>query len=101
MQSDKYETGEDFGDLHPYIGTGRERMSTHYVRYAKVPAFKDRFACQGSCHDFGSAHISGWNVVMADGSVHSQDYGTSLWVHWAQGSIAGGEQDQDGDPLAE
>ena len=88
-QPEFYEQGTEKGDLRPYVGGPGPSMS--YVRFAKGPLQKDRNNCQPTCHDFGSAHPGGWNVVMADGSVQSYSFGQSQFVHWARASIAAGE----------
>ena len=44
-----------------------------------------------ACHNFGSAHFSGWNISMADGSVRSMNYDMDIELHRALASIAGGE----------
>ena len=86
----------DFGDLGPWAGSPDKCVD--YVRFARNPLTPDRASCQGSCHDFGSPHVGGWNAVMADGSVHSFGFGMNLAVHMAQASIAGGEKGER-DPL--
>jgi len=45
-----------------------------------------------ACHDFGSAHISNWNMAMADGSVRALSYALELRVHKSFASINGNDQ---------
>ena len=46
----------------------------------------------GNCHqNFGSAHTSGFNAVLCDGSVHSLSYDIDLFVWSAAGTRANGE----------
>lgn len=92
MDSLKYTNGEDVGDRAPIAGlVDNFGAANSYVRFAAKMAVKDiPDNCQ-SCHDFGSAHPSTWNVVMADGSVHSKSYDMSFELHRAWASINGQE----------
>ena len=98
MRPRHYEESGVFGDRKdaPLWGaTGRlaPKESLSYTRIAHAQVYKDRnLVCLEACHGFGSAHTGGWNVVMADGAVVTQRYGTNRLVHQAQGSIAGGEK---------
>ena len=99
MNADKYHTGDDFGDTVSYLGWSFADLglvtvlqSNSYVRYAtEAQTFRDRANCLASCHDFGSAHASSWNVALADGAVRSMNYGLANHLHMAFGSIGGGE----------
>ena len=96
LQPAFYETGAgDPGDIYTYLGQttlGRYTTSSMaYVRYAVDGVAQDRDQCLESCHSFGSAHPAGWNSVMADGSVQTNDYGMSRIVHWARATISGAE----------
>ena len=78
MQQEEYETGGDFGDLAPFwgrTGSGQFAEINSYVRQARTTTFRDRHdSCIDACHEFGSAHQSGWNLVACDGSVRSLSY---------------------------
>ena len=97
MDPEKYETGNDFGDLGPYFGLQQyDMISASYVRYGAGQPLRDRVdSCIDGCHSFGSAHVSGWNVAMSDGSVRTMTYSLSPVVHFAFASIGGGETFQD------
>jgi prepilin-type N-terminal cleavage/methylation domain-containing protein len=92
MDSDKYTNGTDFGDRGPIMGCAQlEAGANANVRFAaRAPRADHKSSCT-NCHDFGSAHFSGWNVAMADGSVRSMMYELDITVHRALASIAGGE----------
>ena len=91
MDAEKYETGQDFGDRGGIIGL-RGELQGGYVRTGAASPFKDRpGACESACHDFGSAHPGGWNVVMADASVHTKAYALPLSVNLAHTTIRGSE----------
>ena len=86
MNPDEYESGKDFGDTGPFIAWARNSV----IRSAAGTTFRDRTGnCEGSCHNFGSAHVSFWNVVMCDGSVQNKDYAMSRAVHHANATIRG------------
>ncbi|WP_153557825.1 DUF1559 domain-containing protein [Roseimaritima sediminicola] len=90
----QYTSGECQGDQVPLAGDPRSNDTpSTYLRYAVRQARQDsarRNDCL-VCHDFGSAHRGGWNVVMADGSVRSQSFTMDLSLHQALASIQGGE----------
>ncbi len=92
MDSEKYTTGTDFGDRGPIMGCAQlEAGANANVRFAsRSPRMDHKTSCT-NCHDFGSAHFSGWNVTMADGSVRSMSYDLDLLVHRALASIDRGE----------
>ena len=94
LQSDMYQSGRDFGDRAPIWGrTNSPESEVHnYIRTARSVPFRDRPGhCESACHEFGSAHTSGWNVAMADGSVTTQAYATNQLIHAAFATIAGAE----------
>ena len=62
-----------------------------YVRFA-VARLRETFPTTAmSCHDFGSAHPTTWNVSMADGSVRSHGYDMDVVLHRMLASIDGQE----------
>ena len=94
MQSENYLTGQDFGDRAPIWGrTLSPQTETHaLVRVARDVPYRDREGdCNAACHNYGSAHTGGWNVVMADGAVRSNAYNMHIYVHRSQASINGSE----------
>ena len=93
IDSNKYTTGDGFGDGAPIIATQDTiwGAANNYVRFAiDVPA-QDRAGICLSCHDIGSAHSGSWNVAMADGSVRTLSYGMDIETHHALASIHGDE----------
>lgn len=92
MDSQRYITGDCFGDRAPIAGMKESRVSTHsYVRYAaRQPALDSVDNCL-VCHDFGSAHPAGWNAAMSDGSVRLLSYTMDIEVHRANASVDGRE----------
>ncbi len=96
MDVAKYQTGEDVGDRAPIAGlTDNPGASNSYVRFAARPASVDVVDNCLACHDFGSAHFTGWNMSMADGSVHSFSYSMDLVLHRAMATIDGQEPETD------
>ena len=93
MDPSKYQSGDDFGDSAPYFGRQSYWAGIKsYVRHATGRPFSDRTdACVDACHSFGAAHVGGWNVAMADGSVQTMSFSVASEVHYALGSISGGE----------
>ena len=92
MNSDKYQTGTDFGDRGPAMGWVDNNTATNsIVRFAARPTVKDHVGSCTACHDFGSAHPGVWNAALGDGSVRSIAYEIDLRVHRANASIDGGE----------
>ncbi len=99
MNTENYANGKDFGDRAPIVGwADQEGGVNSYVRFAARPPSIDRTGSCLACHDFGSAHATGWNAVFADGSVRSIDYAIDPSIHRAYGSMAGGETAPMADP---
>lgn len=92
MDSQRYTTGNCFGDRAPLAGYKDTAISSHsYVRYAaRQPALDSVDNCL-VCHDFGSAHPAGWNVAMIDGSVRLVGFNQDLEIHRAHASVDGRE----------
>jgi prepilin-type N-terminal cleavage/methylation domain-containing protein len=84
---DNYETGNDAGDNSSIY----ECRKATCVRFAKRVPGRDVPAAEAcwSCHNFGSAHLTHWNVVYCDGSVHSLSYEMNFATHQALASRAG------------
>ncbi len=98
METVRYETGDDHGDRTPIAGLDDTQGAANtYVRFASLAAEQDVEDRCTSCHNFGSAHFSGWNMAMADGSVHSLTYSMDLVLHRALASIDGEEPATDFD----
>tara|TARA_R110002049_G_scaffold4601_5_gene32022 strand:+ start:39230 stop:40147 length:918 start_codon:yes stop_codon:yes gene_type:complete len=92
MDSQKYDTGDCFGDRSPLVGWTQARTATHsYVRYAALTPKLDRKDNCLACHNFGSAHPAGWNAAMSDGSVRLQSFSLDLELHRAMASVDGRE----------
>lgn len=92
MDSQKYTTGDCFGDRAPLAGWKDTGISSHsYVRYASRPPKLDSVNSCLVCHEFGSAHPAGWNAAMADGSVRLMSFYQDLEVHRANASVDGRE----------
>lgn len=92
MDSLKYRTGDDFGDRSPIAGWHESPVSSHsYVRYAARQPNIDSIDNCLVCHDFGSAHPSGWNAAMIDGSVKTIDFKMDILIHRANASVDGQE----------
>ncbi|MEM1227398.1 MAG: DUF1559 domain-containing protein [Planctomycetota bacterium] len=92
MDSLRYDTGDCFGDRAPLAGYTETRITPHsYVRYAARTPRRDSPNNCLACHDFGSAHVAGFNMAMVDGSVRLIDYSIDLDVHRASASIDGRE----------
>jgi prepilin-type N-terminal cleavage/methylation domain-containing protein len=87
-----YETGRDVGDRGPVAGlAGYGAAANSYVRFAAQPGLADIQNNCRACHNFGSAHPTGWNMSMADGSVHALGYDMDISLHRALATIAGEE----------
>jgi prepilin-type N-terminal cleavage/methylation domain-containing protein len=92
MDTLKYLTGDDFGDRSPLAGLATNAGATNsYVRFAVQPPARDVSKNCMSCHNFGSAHSTSWNISMADGSVHSLSYDMDVKIHRALASVNGEE----------
>lgn len=92
MDSLHHTTGEDVGDRAPITGlTDNFGAANSYVRFAAKTPVKDVADNCQSCHDFGSAHDSSWNMAMADGSAHSMNYQMDVFLHRALAFINGEE----------
>ena len=89
-----YTDGTCQGDQIPIFGDPRSNDTpSSYVRYFVRPAVhdqKNRNNCL-VCHDFGSAHMGGWNVLLGDGSVRMQNYSMDFAVQQALATIGSGE----------
>jgi prepilin-type N-terminal cleavage/methylation domain-containing protein len=87
-----YTTGEDEGDRAPIAGLkDNYGAANSFVRFGVSPASQDIANTCQSCHNFGSAHPTTWNVSMADGSVHSVSYDLDVRLHRILASIDGQE----------
>jgi len=92
MDPNKYTAGDDVGDFAPIVGNKDAwGAANSYVRYAAEVPSQDRLGNCLSCHDFGSAHVGGWNATMGDGSVRTLSYAMRLTIHQALASIQGDE----------
>lgn len=92
MDPDEYTTGNCQGDQTPLAAdTDRHHAASQYVRYvATSPRLDRRDDCM-ICHEFGSAHPTGWMAMMADGSVNLFTYHQDLDVLRQLASIRGRE----------
>lgn len=92
MSSIRYKTGSDYGDRAPIVGMPEYYGVTNsYVRFIARGTHSDIPNSCTSCHDFGSAHIPGWNAVMTDGSIRTVSYNADIKILKAVASIAGQE----------
>jgi len=92
MSSIRYRTGSDYGDRAPIVGMPENHGVTNsYVRFIARGTHSDIPDSCTSCHDFGSAHIPGWNAVMTDGSIRTVSYSADMKILKAVASIAGQE----------
>lgn len=92
MSAEHYTTGQDVGDRAPIAGlTDNLGAANSYVRFAARPAARDVVKNCQSCHDYGSAHATTWNVSMADASVRAVSYEMDVHLHRALASINGHE----------
>jgi type II secretory pathway pseudopilin PulG len=92
MSSIRYKTGSDYGDRAPIAGMPEYYGVTNsYVRFIARGTHSDIPNSCTSCHDFGSAHIPGWNAVMTDGSIRTVSYNADMRILKAVASIAGQE----------
>lgn len=92
MSSVRYKTGSDYGDRAPIAGFPEYYGVTNsYVRFIARGSHSDIPDSCTSCHDFGSAHLPGWNGVMTDGSIRTISYSSDMNYLKSIASIAGGE----------
>jgi prepilin-type N-terminal cleavage/methylation domain-containing protein len=92
MDTLHYTSGEDVGDRAPIAGrSDNGGAANSYVRFAVSPPSRDVANNCFSCHNFGSAHATNWNVAMVDGSVRSFGYDMDVVVHRMLASIHGQE----------
>jgi prepilin-type N-terminal cleavage/methylation domain-containing protein len=93
MSNLRYSSGTDFGDRAPIAGFPEYHgVANSYVRFvgARETHIDIGDSCT-SCHEFGSAHTSGWNGAMADGSLRVFSYNADLAAMRALSSVAGSE----------
>ena len=92
MDKSRVSTGNCFGDVSPLIGYPDDDVCTSsYVRFvARGIAVDGNDSCI-TCHDFGSAHPSGFNAALCDGSIRSISYSMDLEILRQVASIQGGE----------
>lgn len=93
MSNLRYRAGTDYGDRAPIAGFPEyPGVANSYVRFV---GGRDNHVDIGdsctSCHEFGSAHSSGWNGAMADGSLRVFSYNADMVTMRALASIAGAE----------
>lgn len=92
MDTLHYHTGQDVGDRSPIAGLSNNfGAANSYVRFAASLPKRDIPNNCHSCHNFGSAHPTSWNMAMADGSVLSLSYAIDFSLHRAFASICGQE----------
>ncbi|MFO0914127.1 MAG: DUF1559 domain-containing protein [Pirellulales bacterium] len=95
MDKRHYTDGRDLGDRSPIVADRQAHpfgAVNSYVRFAARQPGPDKVDNCQSCHDFGSAHTSTWNVSYIDGSVHAPTYDMDVVVHRALASVRGGEK---------
>lgn len=92
VEREHYTDGRGQGDFAPIGGDPRDNDTpSSYIRFAARVPRQDHFNDCLVCHDFGSNHPGGWNVLLGDGSVKLQNYNQDLGVHKALATIATGE----------
>ncbi len=92
MDSQHYTDGLDYGDRGPIVGLiDHDGAANAYVRFAADPPSRDGPQNCLSCHGWGSAHISGWNMAFADSSVRTLNYSIDIKLYRAMASINGNE----------
>jgi prepilin-type N-terminal cleavage/methylation domain-containing protein/prepilin-type processing-associated H-X9-DG protein len=88
----RYDSGRDVGDRAPIAGLREYDASANsYVRYAAHSPAQDVEDNCRACHNFGSAHPSGMNMSLADGSVQTLRYDMDIELHRALATVAGEE----------
>ena len=93
MDPTLHKTGTDYGDRTPIAGFPEYyAASNSYVRYIARGTASDSGNSCLACHDFGAAHVAGWNAVNADGSVRTVSYSADMTLLKAIATIAGSEQ---------
>jgi hypothetical protein len=92
MNPTRYTTGTCYGDRAPILGFPEYYGAANsYVRFAaRGPAMDHNDSCL-ACHDFGSAHPSGWNAALCDGSIRPVSYSADLQMLRKVASVAGGD----------
>jgi prepilin-type N-terminal cleavage/methylation domain-containing protein/prepilin-type processing-associated H-X9-DG protein len=94
MDPNHYHSGNGQGDQVPIAGNPRESSSPcSHVRYIVRGFTLDRIRRNDClvCHDFGSSHQAGCNMLMADGAVRLFSFQTELNIQKAHASIQGGD----------
>ena len=81
LDPDNYDNGEDWGDDSCYF-TGVDHDNE---RWSESPPAQDQKG-QPAPYIWGSAHPSGFNIVMADDSVRSISYSVDEIVHLRLGN---------------
>lgn len=83
LAQNNYYTGTaENDDQHHFVGYDSDTLRTTDLRY---PPIADRLNVT-SDHSFGSAHPTGFNMAMADGSVAFISYAVHLEVHRRRGN---------------
>jgi prepilin-type N-terminal cleavage/methylation domain-containing protein len=92
MDAGKTQNGTCYGDRAPLMGWSEMYgVANSYVRFAaRGTAIDKRDTCL-ACHDFGSAHPSGWNASLCDGSIRMVPYSVDLRVLRAYASMDAGD----------
>jgi prepilin-type N-terminal cleavage/methylation domain-containing protein len=90
LSTDHYLTGQDPGDRGGIFDCQRGDCVRFAMRtpVADVPAVDNCW----SCHNFGSAHLTHWNVAYCDGSVHALSYDMDFFTHKSLGSRAAADR---------
>jgi hypothetical protein len=82
----QYESGIDFGDDAIYYDGGDHDS----LRYCEEPPAQDTPGLL-AFNNWGSAHAGGFNMVMADASVHSISYNIDFELHQRLGNRRDGQ----------
>ena len=86
LTTDNYETGKDSGDNESmYVG-----FNNDVCRSTSFAPFRDGYGYEAVTR-FGSAHSTGFNGAMCDGSVQTITYDVDEGVYRALGSRDGGD----------
>ncbi|MBI82319.1 MAG: hypothetical protein CMJ81_03910 [Planctomycetaceae bacterium] len=87
LNPDHYKTGGDPGDNeNMYSGDDIDNYRSTAMVFRPMQDRKGFYTDQS----FGSAHYSGWNVVLADGSVRTMAYHLDPVIHYGLGHRADG-----------